>query len=232
MAKQKGRISLKQVMIDKNNSNMVAIAAIAAFITVFSLVASKSLVDKMLYQNRVTEKKETALQVLSENVNAVDKLSKSYDNFASSDTNILEGSALITGNNNGKNTTIITDALPYRYDFPALVTSLERMMIADNVTISDISGTDDEVQQQANAGSVNPEPVAMPFEIRGMAKYADTQRLIVDLQRSIRPFVVQKLNISTGGAGAEEADTTNIAITGETYYQPGKKFEITTEVIK
>ncbi len=233
MAKQKGRISLKQVMIDKNNSNIVLIAAIAAFITVFCLVASKSLVDKMMYQSKVTDKKETALQLLNENVNAVDKLSKSYNSFATSDTNILEGSSLITGENNGKNTTIITDALPYKYDFPALVTSLEKIMIADNVTISGISGVDDEVQQQANTASANPEPVVMPFDIRGTAKYPDVQRLIVDLQRSIRPFVVQKLNLSVGGGGGTAGGaTTNISISGETYYQPAKKFEITTEVIK
>lgn len=231
MAKQKSRISLKQVMIDKSNSSMVAIAAVAAFIAIFSLVASKSLVDKMMYQNKIIDKKQTALDQLNENLNAVDRLVKSYNTFASSDTNLIGGASLGTGGNNGKNTTIITDALPYKYDFPALVTSLEKIMLADRVTIETISGVDDEIQQKANTGSANPEPVVMPFDIRGTAKYADAQLLINDLQRSIRPFVVQKITIGSGGTG-EEKDTTSISITAETYYQPAKQFKITDEVVK
>jgi hypothetical protein len=231
MAKQKSRISLKQVMIDKSNSSMVAIAAVAAFIAIFSLVASKSLVDKMMYQNKIIDKKETALTQLQQNLEAVDRLVKSYNTFESSDTNIINGVSLGTGANNGKNTTIITDALPYKYDFPALVTSIEKIMLADRVTIETISGIDDEIQQKANKGSANPEPVLIPFDVRGTAKYADAQLLINDFQRSIRPIVVKKITIGAGGTG-EEKDTTSIAISADTYYQPAKEFKITEEAVK
>ena len=231
--KKSGRISLKQVMIDKSNSTMVTVAAIAAFVTVFSLVAVKSLVSQMLYQNKVIDAKKTTLSQLKDNLKARDTLVQSYKNFVGNDTNVIGGSSIGSGGNNGDNAQIITDALPYTYDFPALATTLEKMITTDGLKINAITGTDDQVQQQTNQSSPNPQAVAIPFTIQVSGSYENLQKLITDLQRSIRPFVVTKISLSSGGSAADgRAADMSLDISAQTYYQPAKNLQITKEVIK
>jgi len=226
--KSTGRISLKRVMIDKSNSAMVLVAAVAAFVTVFSLVAIKSLAGQLAYNNKVIDSKKATLSQLKTNLEARDALVKSYDAFVDQDQNIIGGSASSSGGNNGNNAQIITDALPYTYDFPALANSLERMILADSLSIGSITGTDDQVQQQSNTSSPDPQPVAIPFQVQVSGSYENIQKLIGDFQRSIRPFVIQKVTISGGGAGGQ----LSASISAQTYYQPSKELTITKEVVK
>lgn len=205
---------------------MVLVAAIAAFITVFSLVAVKSLVGQMSYNNRVIDTKKAALSQLEDNIKARDRLVSSYYRFVGQDTNIINGSSAGEGGSNGDNAQIITDALPYTYDFPALTTSLESIIVGDGLTIGSISGIDDQVQQQANSASPDPEAVVMPFELQVSGSYNNLQKLTKDMQRSIRPLVIQEITISSA------SEDMSMQITANTYYQPAKEFKITKEVVK
>ena len=54
----------KRTLISKANSSMVIATTIAGFVLVFALVAGKSLVSQMAYQNRVLSGKRTALSQL------------------------------------------------------------------------------------------------------------------------------------------------------------------------
>lgn len=227
MAKKTGRISLKQVMIDKSNSRMVMIAGIAAFVAVFSLVASKSLMDQRAYNDKVIGAKKETLQQLEANLNARDQLVRSYTTFQNSEINVIGGSSAASGGNNGDNASIVTDSLPFRYDFPALTTSLEKMIITRGLSINTITGTDDAVAQQMNLLSAAPEAVPIPFEIGVTGAYADIQLLINDMQKSIRPFVIQNISLT-----ASEENNMTATITAQTFYQPSKELTITKEVIQ
>lgn len=216
----------KRSLIGKANSSMVVATTIAAFVLVFSLVAGKTLLSQMGYQNRVISTKKTALKHLRDDLAARDSLEQSYDSFTAENPNVLGGDAKGSGDKDGDNAKIVLNALPSRYDFPALTTSLEKLINDQNLKIMSISGTDEEATQAANATSPNPQPIAMPFQIQVGGSYQSVQNLIDVMQRSIRPFKIQTLELS--------GDQSNMVarVAAETYYQPEKNLNITTKVVK
>ncbi len=218
--------SLKRIGIDKTNTNIVIVTSVATFVVIFSLVASFSLLSKLNYQNRVIGAKKAAVTQLKKNLTARDSLVGSYKAFAASSTNIIGGSVDGSGAQDGSNAKLVLDALPSKYDYPALATSLEKIGSEQQVTIESISGTDDEVAQSALAGSGNPTPVEMPFTMKIRGDYAAVQRFTSALERSIRPIAIDQMQISG------DKTQLSLSVTAKTYYQPEKTLTIGSKVIK
>jgi hypothetical protein len=217
----------KRLAISKANTQMVVIVAVASFISVFCLVASKSVFSQYQYQGRVVSAKEKALDQLKLNVTAYHSLSSSYNQFDSQSKNIIGGTKTGTGNNDGSNSTIILDALPDVYDFPALTSSLEKILTNGSFSISNISGTDDQLNQQTNTSSASPQPVPIPFSFAvSNATYSSVQSLMNTLQASIRPMAIDSFTLSGG------TNDMNLTINAHTYYQPATNLSITSKVVK
>lgn len=216
----------KRNLITKANKRIVVATAVAAFIVVFALFAAKSLVSQMTYQNKIISGKKKAVSQLKADLSARDSLVESYKTFVSSSQNLIGGNPQGTGANDGDNSKIILDALPSKYDFPALTTSLEKLINDQGLQIVSISGTDDEIAQSANQSSSNPQPVKMPFQVQVNGSYAAVQNLISVLDRSIRPFQIQTIELS----GTDSSMTATIS--ANTYYQPAKNLNIKTQVVK
>lgn len=220
------RISAKRLQINKANSMIVGFIAGAAFVTVFSLVASKALWSKYSFQHRVISAKERAKTQLNANISAVNDLVASYQDFVSTPKNVLNGDPQGKGDKDGDNAKIVLDALPSKYDFPALTSSLEKLLSGKNYTINSITGTDDEVNQDTTNSNPNPTPVTMPFQIGVTGTYTDLQSLVGTLEKSIRPFQIQTLTFSGNDTSLQ------LTIAAQTYYQPAKSLNITTKEIK
>lgn len=216
----------KRALIGKANSSMVIATTAAAFILIFALVAGKSLIGQMAYQNRVISAKKTALQQLKDDLDARDSLQSSYNSFVAENPNILGGDAKGTSDQDGDNATLILESLPSAYDFPALTTSLEKIITGQNLSILGITGTDQEATEGANQSSPNPQPVAMPFQVDVTGSYQSVQTLTDVFLRSIRPFQIQTLELS-GDEGAM-----NATFGAQTFYQPGKTLNIKQEVVQ
>jgi hypothetical protein len=216
----------KRSLISKANSTIVIATTVAAFVLVFTLVAGKSLLNQAAYQNRVIDAKKTALERLEADLEARDQLQEAYDDFVADDPNVLAGSPDGNGEQDGDNARIVLDALPSRYDFPALTTSLERLVTSQNLKIVSISGTDQEATEGAKSLSTNPTPVAMPFQVQVNGTYEGVQNLIDVFLRSIWPFQIQTIEL-TGDEG-----NMNARIEAQTFYQAQKDLKITTEVVK
>lgn len=220
-------ISTKRLAITKANAQMVAVVGIASFVTVFCLVASRAVWSQTRYQARVTTKAETAHNQLQENIKAFNNLVQSYQTFVSAPKNAIGGSSTGGGDNDGDNAKIILDSLPSTYDFPALTSSLEKILDAGSFHVTSITGTDDQLSQQGNTSSPNPKPVSMPFTFTvGSANYLSVQQLIDALQRSARPIQIDSIDLSGG------ADDMTLTVDAHTYYQPGKSLSITKQVVK
>jgi hypothetical protein len=223
----KFRISMKHIQIDRSEATILIAAATAATFLMFSIVSAKALLAQRSYQVRVISKKQAALKQLDENIKELDKLVASYTAFANQEQNVLSGSSKIaTGNLNGDNPKIVLDALPSKYDFPAIATSLEAILKERQISIAGIAGTDDEVNQQVNQSSPNPIPIEVPFEVGIDTTYPKAQEFLSVLQRSIRPIYINSLILS-GEDGALQAK-----ISAKTYYQPSKSFNITEEDVQ
>jgi hypothetical protein len=216
----------KRALITKANSTIVVATSVAAFIVVFCGIAGKTLISQAAYQNRVIDAKKKALATLESDLNARDSLVSSYKTFVDTPQNVLGGNPDGTGDKDGDNAKIILDALPSKYDFPALTTSLEKLVNAQGLTLTGITGTDEELTQAANQTSADPQPITMPFQLQVAGSYEAIKALVGDLERSIRPFQVNKVELS-GSEGSMTA-----SIDAQTYYQPEKSLNIKTEVVR
>lgn len=220
-------ISAKHLAINKANSQIVAAVAIASFVTIFSLVAASSLWGQKGYQSRVIAAKEKANTQLKTNIQSVDSLVSSYKAFIGTPTNVIGGNSKGTGDSDGDNAKIVLDALPSKYDFPALTSSLEKILDDRNLNVTTITGTDDEVAQSGDQGSATPQPISMPFAFTvEHANYNSVQELINTLEKSIRPMQIDSLTLSGG------ANDMQLIVNAHTYYQPEKDLKITTKVVK
>jgi hypothetical protein len=216
----------KRSLITKANSRIVWATGVAAFVVIFSTVACKALISQATYQNRVISAKKQALVTLQSDLNARNTLVSAYRTFVNTPQNVLGGSPDGSGPQDGDNAKIILDALPSKYDFPALATSLEKLINDQGLKIIAISGTDDEVAQAANQTSASPVPVPMPFQVQVSGSYDSIKSLVDVFERSIRPIDVQKIEI-VGSDGSVTA-----TINAQTFYQPEKSLNISSEVVK
>lgn len=218
------QISLKQLSIDKDNSAIVIAVGLAAFVIVFSLVASQALLQQSRYQAKVIGKKKSALKQLRINAEEVEKLKSAYFVFAEKDQNILGGNAAGSGERDGENPRIILDALPSKYDFPALTTSLEKVF--KPYGLQGITGTDDEINQTGAEATPTPQPVEIPFTVAVKSNAQSTKEILQLLEKSIRPIQVQRLSL------IGSSDQLEVNIEAKTYFQPQKKFDVRTEIVK
>jgi hypothetical protein len=216
----------KRSLITQANKKIVIVTSVAAFLVVFCLVASKTLVGQIAYQNKVISQEKQAQQQLQTDLNARSSLVNSYQAFVNTPQNILGGNPNGTGAQDGSNSKIVLDALPSTYDFPALATTLESLIKSQNLQIGSISGTDQELAEQNNVTSADPKPVAMPFSVQVSGSYEAVQNLINIFQASIRPFQIQTVNMS----GSEGNMT--VTISAQTFYQPQKAFTVTKQEVQ
>ena len=211
----------KRKQVDKAQATMLAIVIGAVVVTVFCLVASKSLFTQAGYLGRVAGEKQKAVDQLKLNKEAVSKLVASYKAFASQNPNLIGGVSTGTGDRDGDNGRLVLDALPSKYDFPALATSLEKLLTG--YTINEISGSDDAVSQEQVA---NAQIVDMPFTLDVASDYAGIRTLMQTFEKSIRPFQIETVEISGTNTKLQTI------IKAKTFYQPEKDLKIDKKVVK
>jgi Tfp pilus assembly protein PilO len=206
-----GQLSGKRVLVDKANTTVIISAAIAAALVVFSLFASIALIKKIGYQNDVINLRKQANEQLITNLDSTNQLVNSYEAFDNTPESVI--------GTPDKNSKIILDALPSKYDLPALVASLDGIITGAGLTVESITGVDEELS--AAQSSITPTPVPIPFEFSAKGGYDGVQKLIIDLQRSIRPFKINSFDITVDESGVITAK-----VSGETAYQPAKELGI------
>lgn len=215
----------KRELINKANSNMVAVTAVGAFLIVFSLVATRTLWVQSSYKAKVIKKKEAAVKQLEENKAAVEKLKVTYTTFNDTPNNIIGGNPKGSGDRDGDNAKIVLDALPSKYDFPAFITSIKKLLQTKNLALQNISGTDDEVaQSSAKESKVTDIPFTFTSEV---GNYKQVRDLLDATHQSIRPIKISKLTITGGDSGKLQ-----LSVDAISYYQGSKGLTIKKEVVQ
>src|SRR6266568_2769573 len=153
-----GMTSIKRSLIAKSNVKIVVAISGACFVVVFCAVASVSLLSQLAYQNHIISADKSALKQLKSNIQAAQSLETSYGAFTGTPTNIIGGNPNGAGPQDGNNTKIVLDALPSKYDYPALATALENLLSNQSVQIQSITGIDDAASQAGNQSSPDPTP--------------------------------------------------------------------------
>ncbi|MEM6998004.1 MAG: hypothetical protein AAF413_03790 [Patescibacteria group bacterium] len=210
------KVSSKRLAIDKDQARIVVTVVAAAAITVFCLIGSSTLITKLNHQNDVISALEDSKETVQENISNLNALTTTYNNFENSVESVI--------GDNDSNSKVVLDALPSKYDFAALLTSMEAILRTGNYTTSGISGTDNELT--AEQSSANPEPVEIPLSLAVNTTYAGSQQLLDTLASSIRPFDIRSMRLSGGDADAR----LNLELI--TYYQPSKEVQFGERTIK
>lgn len=221
----KMQLSTKRMLISKANSSMFAILALASMVTAVCLVTVKVLYSENTYQLRVISAKQEALKQAKLNLTEASALSQKYQEFNGAPDNKIGGTAAGTGPRDGSNSKIILDALPSQYDFPALTTSLEGILKTGGYAIQNIQGVDQELEQVEKSSPL-PEPKEMPFSFSVGGNYDSSRDLLLQLEKSIRPFTVTALDLS----GTDAAIV--LKIDAKTYFQPEKDLSVTQKEIR
>ena len=219
----------KRLQIDKANATVVVVTAISSFVIVFSLVASKALLSQRSYQSRVINKKEQARDQLKKNIEAKDKLISRYKAFINTSPNLLGGDPDSTlSDRDGNNAQIVLEALPASYDFPSVANSLDKLLTQNvsGLTVQNINGTDDELNQRNLKTSSGSQPVPIPFDITVSGQYSAIMELVRVFESSIRPINISEIHLS----GSDTSLTADVR--AQTYYQPATGVSITTKVVK
>ena len=222
MAK-KMNVSLKHVQIDKANTVVVAAVAIAAFVLVITSFAVIALLDLRSYQAQVIKEKEATRDLLESNLVAAEELQRSYQQFNQAPVNVIGGISDGDGQNDGSNARIVLDALPSSYDFPALITGIERILVNAAVSILDISGTDEEIESRDLGGA---EPIAMPFSFEITTNYDSLRSLFDTLEQSTRPYSIDSFEMRG------DDDDLTFEVRARSYFKPGITFELGEKVVQ
>ncbi|MGA3150689.1 MAG: hypothetical protein ABSD10_03725 [Candidatus Saccharimonadales bacterium] len=222
-------ISSKYKQINKAQSAMLATVTIASVVIIFCLMSAKALLSQAAYQRNVINANHVAVKQLQTNVSAAKQLVNQYNSVfeGSSTTNVIGGKNDTSANAvppNGDNGRIVLDALPSNYDFPALLSSVSKILSNDGVANSSVGGTDQSATIDNNP-TANPQPIQIQLTVAGTSSYSGVQSFIKDLERSIRPFDVTALQLS-GPQGQ-----LTFTLTVNSYFQPAKSLSLTTKVI-
>lgn len=221
--------STKALQIDKAQSSMIIVIAIGTIITVFSLTSTKALMSKAIYQNRVIQARHNSSKQLKEDIKNADTLVTQFKTVfeGTSPTNVIGGKNDPSPGAqppDGDNARVVLDALPTNYDFPALLTSMSKLLNSNGIGGSTIGGSDQSATN-ASAPVAKPEPHPIDLTLGGTGDYAKVQKLVNDLERSIRPFDITSLTLS--GNESSLVATMNLI----TYYQTAKTVNINSKEI-
>ncbi len=230
-------LNTKRIQIDRSQSRVALIIAGASFLLVFSSVSSKSLLVKKAFQSRVNTEKSKTLEQLKLNNQNADKLLESYKLFVdpTAGDNIIGGNIKGTGLNDGDNARIVLDALPSQYDFPALASSLEKILgLNKGYRINGINAVDQFSSLTPDSTStVEPidnttssQPVVIPFQVDVTGGPDSIFSLIDNFNKSIRPIKITRISLNSTSEGL------NAVIDAQTYYQQEKNVDIKSKVVK
>ncbi|MEX2006750.1 MAG: hypothetical protein WD877_01040 [Candidatus Saccharimonadales bacterium] len=216
-------VSIKHLQTSQTNSVILSVVAIATVVTVFCLVSAKTLVSQAAYQNRLLSAKNQTVKQLETDKTSAQTLTSSYKAvFASNEPLNVLGAKNDFGANaippDIDNTRLTLNALPVTYDFPALISSLSKILNASGISSPSISATD-ESETASNQPAADPKPIEIKFSISGNGNYDSIKRLIRDFERSIRPFDIVSLQLS----GSDSFMT--VGLNAVTYYQPAKTLD-------
>jgi len=230
MAKVKLASTSKHVQISQTQSAMLATVIAATVVTIFCLVSAKALLSQAAYQRKVVNANHSAVKQLQANVSAAKQLVNQFNNVfeGGSTANIIGGQNTTDPSAqppNGDNARIVLDALPSQYDFPALVSSVSKILNADGIGNQSVTGTDQSASV-SNSAMSTPAPAQIQLTIGGAANYSAVKKFIEDLEHSIRPFDVTNLQLS----GPQ--NQLIFTLTVSTYYQPAKSLTVVTKEVK
>lgn len=211
----------KRAQLDKNKTTLFAIISIAAIVTIGCLVIAKGFASQGGYYNKVIDKKAAAKEQLEDNIDAVTSLRQAYATFVAQNPNLLGGNTDGNDDRSGTNADLVLDALPNKEDFPALITSVEKLLAGYKINGIG-SGSLGVVGGASSAAGTNE----LSFGAELETSYDGLRQLFATLNRSIRPIQVTTLEMRG------TSDSLQASIGAKSFYQPETGLQITSSEVQ
>lgn len=217
----------KRQQIDSSKRTMFITVAIVGFVTGTALVVSFFLLQQILFHAKVIGAKQETLSVIKNDITTVKGLK---DNVRVLDTNEALNSVRINDSSSALQS--ILDALPAEANADALGASLQERFIkpVEGLSIESLavdSMNVDSLSTETNAATTTEDSsssIGFTLSVSGSAD--GLKELLARFERSIRVIKITSVDVQAG----EDKLTMNIV--GKAFYEPARKVEIGTKVLK
>ena len=201
----------KRQLIEKSNTTVIMSLAVTAFVVAFAIVFMNFLWDLSSHNRRVISGKSEASKSLKANVENIVPLQQNFTVFEAGDENDVKSDDVL-------------DALPSKYDFPALATSIQSLVERSGLTLDSFSGDDNE--GTAAQSQTDPLPVEIPFSFAVRGPYEDVRKLLDSIDRTIRPIKILSMEIKGQDSQMQ------VSFSALTYYQPAVSLDVETRTVE
>lgn len=209
----------KRQQIKEANKMTFVWIAIASIAVVLCLVISQFLVRQLWFNQKVINERSNTQSTLDKNLKNYEELKKSVGKLlANEQLNLPE----VKANPDDKALKIVLDALPVTNDGTVLGSSLLQVILPKSgVSVSEMrSGAD------SLAGVVVEDlGNSIPFSFIVNSNYSQSENMLKDIERSIRPISVTELIMQ-----GDDAKLT-VEVKGVSYFSPEKSVELKSKVV-
>lgn len=220
----------KRQQIFKANRMMFLWVAMASAVIGFALVISISLMQRIIYNQKVIGEKNKTYSTLANNNKKVSQLEDQIKTINYS-SDVLKK---LRAKDSDDPIQVVLDALPSDSNRLALGSSLQNVLLAnipgsslESMKVESTAEAGSVKKSTATTGTVENNSLDVTFTLKINSGSEDSIReMLTRLEKSIRTFKVTNVKIE------HSLDKMNVTVTAKAYYEPAKVVELTEKVVK
>lgn len=220
----------KRTQISKANRTMLLWVAVSSVVVGIALVVAFSLVQQLLYNERILAEKEKTVATLKANNAIIPELQTQVRVL---DTNEALGS--VRASDEDQAIQVILDALPSEANSLALGASLQNKLLSgingltiESLQVDPVVGVEsltDVATSGIDASAVeSANQITFQFTVSGSQDAL--KQVLTNLERSIRAIDILSLRIESQGSSQL------MSVQARAFYEPTKKVELVDKVVK
>ena len=210
--------STKHSQIRQASTQTFVAVAVSSVVVSMSIVMLNILWETSKFNSSVHDAQGVAKDILETNIEAAKPLQESFDRLE------ISGNLIPTQADNKKNSEVILDALPSKFDFPELAASISNLAKVSSVELKSFRGTD--IGSDATQSSPSPVAEQIPFTMEVEGSYSAVAKFLLNMENSIRP--IKTLSLDLSGTDNKLRATIN----AETSYQPAFDLKIQKRTVQ
>lgn len=220
----------KRQQIFKANRMMFLWVAMASAVIGFALVISISLMQRIIYNQKVIGEKNKTYSTLANNNKKVSQLEDQIKTINYS-SDVLKK---LRAKDSDDPIQVVLDALPSDSNRLALGSSLQNVLLAnipgsslESMKVESTAEAGSVKKSTATTGTVENNSLDVTFTLKINSGSEDSIReMLTRFEKSIRTFKVTNVKIEYS------LDKMNVTVTAKAYYEPAKVVELTEKVVK
>lgn len=220
----------KRQQIFKANRMMFLWVAMASAVIGFALIISISLMQRIIYNQKVIGEKNKTYSTLANNNKKVSQLEDQIKTINYS-SDVLKK---LRAKDSDDPIQVVLDALPSDSNRLALGSSLQNVLLAnipgsslESMKVESTAEAGSVKKSTATTGTVENNSLDVTFTLKINSGSEDSIReMLTRLEKSIRTFKVTNVKIEYS------LDKMNVTVTAKAYYEPAKVVELTEKAVK